>query len=315
MVTPQAAAAGWGRGSDEPIAATPVSLTPGGPAGAPGREAAGAMRRPVSKTPLISVASPHVRGGGIAVDGRLTAAAPAVGGSSLPPRPSGPGRRLRRHLGAPGRPKRDGPLAVQRRSWQGAMRVGGVDVRRRPAKGAIVRIRRCSATDPSSENPLVRVVRPFPPEARDAMYRASTAGALRRGMWYGCVLNRAGLELGRDVSDSAEAADALGTRPGVVRRFLRTWDMLSGTDPQCTQLLRAALEEVRLSAEPGSALAESASPAGRQVGPPGARSRPRPATGDVVRVHSGRRAGRRDRRSLLARPARPSRNGARRHTM
>ncbi|MDQ4130281.1 MAG: hypothetical protein M3133_04720 [Actinomycetota bacterium] len=95
-------------------------------------------------------------------------------------------------------------------------------------------------------NPLVPVVRPLPYTGRQAMYAAANAGLLRRGTWNGCAFNRAGTQLGQLVTSAGEAALVLGTTVPVVRRFIRVWDGLRGSEERCTQLLREALEEVGL---------------------------------------------------------------------
>ncbi len=93
-----------------------------------------------------------------------------------------------------------------------------------------------------AQNPLVPVVTPIPAAGRRALYAAANAGALRRGTWKGCALNRAGADLGLSLSSYQEAASALKTTPDTIRRFVSVWDNLSGTNRYCTQLLRNALE-------------------------------------------------------------------------
>jgi hypothetical protein len=52
--------------------------------------------------------------------------------------------------------------------------------------------------------------------------------------------------MGAEVTTATQAATALATSRSVVRRFIAVWDRLPGADPECTQLLREALEEVGL---------------------------------------------------------------------
>jgi len=101
-------------------------------------------------------------------------------------------------------------------------------------------------TTPVGENPLVPVVRPLTYRSRQAMYAAANAGRLKRRTWNGCAFNGAGTQVGELVRSPGDAAFVFGTTPPVVRRFIRVWDGLRGSDQHCTQLLREALEEVGL---------------------------------------------------------------------
>lgn len=97
-------------------------------------------------------------------------------------------------------------------------------------------------TRDSRRNPLVPVVRQFPPQGRRALYAAANAGLLRRGSWDGCALNRAGATVGLDVRSRGEAARAFETTPEVARQFVEVWDRLWGSNRRCTQMLREAIE-------------------------------------------------------------------------
>jgi hypothetical protein len=112
--------------------------------------------------------------------------------------------------------------------------------------GISIRSRGRVATAAPMGNPLVPVVRELSPQARRAMYAAANSGRLRRRTWNGCPFNRAGSEMGAEVTTATQAATALATSRSVVRRFIAVWDRLPGADPECTQLLREALEEVGL---------------------------------------------------------------------
>lgn len=98
----------------------------------------------------------------------------------------------------------------------------------------------------SRRNPLVPVVRQFPPRGRRALYAAANAGLLRRGSWEGCALNRAGVALGMPVRSRGEAAYAFDVTPEIARQFVEAWDRLWGSNRRCTQMLREAIEEAGL---------------------------------------------------------------------
>jgi hypothetical protein len=98
----------------------------------------------------------------------------------------------------------------------------------------------------AGRNVLVSVVRALPVQGRRALYAAANRGHLRRGTWNGCAFNRAGEMLGVPVRSRAEAAVALGTTDEVIDRFLEVWDGLSGSNRNCTAILRDALEHTGL---------------------------------------------------------------------
>src|SRR3954454_13260176 len=102
----------------------------------------------------------------------------------------------------------------------------------------------------SSANPLVPVVRPLSAAGKQAMYRATNNGVIKRRTWDGCAFNRAGTELGTVITTRRQAAAAFDTTPAVISRFISVWDQLPGSNDRCTQLLRDALEEVGLFTEP-----------------------------------------------------------------
>jgi hypothetical protein len=118
-------------------------------------------------------------------------------------------------------------------------------------------------------NLLVSVVRALPAQSRRALYAAANSGHLRRGTWNGCALNRAGEMLGMPVRSRGQAAVALGTTGEVIGRFLHVWDGLSGSNRNCTAMLRDALQQAGLLDEDGVDL--EAHP-GRVDPPPGSRS-------------------------------------------
>lgn len=101
----------------------------------------------------------------------------------------------------------------------------------------------------NTENRLVPVVASLSPKGRRAMYAVANSGVLRRGAWKGCPLNRAALELGQPVNNTAAAASLFDTSAGAIRRFVRVWDKLPGSGEECTQLLREALEAAGLFGE------------------------------------------------------------------
>jgi hypothetical protein len=113
------------------------------------------------------------------------------------------------------------------------------------------------------ENPLIHVVRPLPPQAREAMHAAASAGPLQRHTWNGCVFNRAGALLGECVQNHRQAAKALGTSRRSVVRFVFVWDGLGGSDERCTELLIEALEAVGRPTEPAGEELETDADAGR----------------------------------------------------
>jgi hypothetical protein len=96
-------------------------------------------------------------------------------------------------------------------------------------------------------NPLVPVVRPLSPSARQALLQAANHGVLRRGSWQGCAFNIAGAEVGTPVRSRGEAACVFSTSPDDVRRFIEVWDKIWGSNRYCTDLLRSALVHVGLS--------------------------------------------------------------------
>lgn len=107
-------------------------------------------------------------------------------------------------------------------------------------------------------NPLVDVVRAFPPSARYALYAAASSGRLRRASWNGCPLNRAGAELGVPVRSRGEAAYVLGVPPETAHRFIQVWDRLWGSNHRRSKLLRDALDEVaKLDATPAPTEADT----------------------------------------------------------
>jgi hypothetical protein len=110
-----------------------------------------------------------------------------------------------------------------------------------------------------SVNPLIEVVQPFDHRTRQALYAATNNGRLRRRTWNGCALNRAGSELGSAVTSQPEAADLFHAPRHLVSRFIHVWDHLSGSDEQCTNLLRDAVLAVGLlpEAEPVAEPAET----------------------------------------------------------
>jgi hypothetical protein len=102
-------------------------------------------------------------------------------------------------------------------------------------------------------NPLVPVVRPLSPIARQALLQAANRGVLRRGSWQGCAFNIAGAEVGTPVRSRGEAACAFSTSPEDVRRFIEVWDGIWGSNRYCTALLRNALVHVGMAERAGAA--------------------------------------------------------------
>lgn len=102
-------------------------------------------------------------------------------------------------------------------------------------------------------NPLVPVVRPLSPIARQALLQAANRGVLRRGSWQGCAFNIAGAEVGTPVRSRGEAACAFSTSPDDVRRFIEVWDGIWGSNRYCTALLRSALVHVGMTERGGAA--------------------------------------------------------------
>jgi hypothetical protein len=113
------------------------------------------------------------------------------------------------------------------------------------------------------ENPLIHVVRPLSPQAREAMYTAASAGVLQRHTWNGCAFHQAGALLGKCVQNHRQAAKALGTSRRSVVRFVFVWDGLAGSDERCTAVLVEALEALRRPTEPAGEELEPEADAGR----------------------------------------------------
>lgn len=104
----------------------------------------------------------------------------------------------------------------------------------------------------TNANPLVSVVRPLPPTARQAMFAAAEKDLIMRKTWDGCAWNAAAQEAaGVNARSFEAAADVFGCSPHQVESFIRVWDSLKGTDESCTKLLKEAIEQVGLNTEVG----------------------------------------------------------------
>lgn len=99
-------------------------------------------------------------------------------------------------------------------------------------------------------NPLVPVVRPLTPTAKQALYAATNTGDLQRRTWDRCAFNAAGRFVGTSIRSRRRAAAAFGITRGQVGRFIAAWDALPGSNDECTTLLRDAIQEVGLFTEP-----------------------------------------------------------------
>ncbi len=128
----------------------------------------------------------------------------------------------------------------------------------------------------AGRNVLVSVVRALPAESRRALYGAANRGPLQRGTWNGCAVNRAGEMLGMPARSRAEAAVALGTTGEVIDRFLEVWDGLSGSNRNCTAILREALERAGLLDVDD---VDAGAGRGRLIPPPGSRPASPPLPG------------------------------------
>jgi hypothetical protein len=100
---------------------------------------------------------------------------------------------------------------------------------------------------------LYNVIRPLNPETKKAMFAAATHNMIKRGTWNGCAFNAGGLEVGdASISSYAKAAEVFNLPEVAVANFIRVWDQLKGTDEECTQLLREAIEKVGIYTEPNA---------------------------------------------------------------
>lgn len=106
---------------------------------------------------------------------------------------------------------------------------------------------------------LIDVVRPLPPNVKQAMYAAAEHRLIRRGTWDGCAFNAAGSIVAEKlasvnarmyVHSTSDAAKVFAVNANLVTRFITVWDGLPGTDEECTEQLKAALEEVGLFSDP-----------------------------------------------------------------
>lgn len=111
----------------------------------------------------------------------------------------------------------------------------------------------------SSGGLLIDVVRPLPPNVKQAMFAAAEHRLISRGTWDGCAFNAAGgviaeklasMDSRMYVHSTSDAATVFGISPNLVQRFITVWDGLPGTDDECTQQLKDALEEVGLFSDP-----------------------------------------------------------------
>ena len=106
---------------------------------------------------------------------------------------------------------------------------------------------------------LIDVVRPLPPNVKQAMYAAAQHNLIRRGTWDGCAFNAAGAIVAEKLSNvntrfyvhsTSDAAKVFAINPNLVQRFITVWDGLPGTDEEATSQLKAALEEIGLFSDP-----------------------------------------------------------------
>lgn len=98
------------------------------------------------------------------------------------------------------------------------------------------------------------VVNNLSPSARQAVVVAiEKFGTINKGTWNGCVFNAAGQVEGETVTSSYKAAQVFGMEQSEVQDFILTWDSLSGTNEDSTELLRQALDGADLWAPVGQA--------------------------------------------------------------
>jgi hypothetical protein len=110
---------------------------------------------------------------------------------------------------------------------------------------------------------LAGVLGDFPESARAVFAAAAGRGDLSRHHWDNCPFRRAGEQVGERVGSVADAARVFGLPPGLVYRFLATWDELRGSNRYCTGVLREAL---RCSAEEAAGAGSLGAPAVGVIG-------------------------------------------------
>lgn len=101
---------------------------------------------------------------------------------------------------------------------------------------------------------LQETIDKFPPSLKQAMFAAASRTTIRRQTWNGCAMNAAGIEVGKNnqVQSLETAAAAFGISSDLVDSFIKRWDILDGSDEECTQLLRNMIEKAGLFRKPGS---------------------------------------------------------------
>jgi len=114
---------------------------------------------------------------------------------------------------------------------------------------------------------LAGVVGDFPETTRAAFAAATDGTTLSRHHWDNCPFRRAGERVGERVVSVADAVRVFGLPPGLVYRFLTTWDELCGSNRYCTEVLRQALRAVAEPSPAGPAEPVAAGPAGPEDGP------------------------------------------------
>lgn len=104
----------------------------------------------------------------------------------------------------------------------------------------------------TSGGSLQQVIDQFPSKLKQAMFAAASRGPIARRTWNNCAMNAAGFEVGttKEVRSLATAAEAFSIPESLVQRFITIWDGMIGTDEDCTQKLRASIEESGLFTEP-----------------------------------------------------------------
>lgn len=99
---------------------------------------------------------------------------------------------------------------------------------------------------------LQDIVADFPSGLKQAMYAAANKGSLKRGTWNNCAFDAAANNTLRQAGNPLyKAAEMFKVSPAMVSTFINHWDRMVGSDEECTQKLRDAIEQAGLFSEPG----------------------------------------------------------------
>lgn len=100
------------------------------------------------------------------------------------------------------------------------------------------------------------IVQQLPPNVKQAMYAAANRDLIKRATWNGCAFNAGSLEVATEKDEClavsvSSAAQFFNIEPELVTKFIQSWDVLPGTDEECTARLKKAILDAGLFAEPG----------------------------------------------------------------